>query len=69
SSIAKYMKQRSFDYNKEYPSNEVVIADLNRLSGGSLSVEPDTLDNTQIIRPVKKQSEQNNQNRFHRRKA
>ncbi|MEG2479931.1 MAG: DUF4290 domain-containing protein, partial [Mucinivorans sp.] len=53
SSIAKYMKQRSFDYNKEYPSNEVVIADLNRLSGGSLSVEPDTLDNTQIIRPVK----------------
>lgn len=46
--IAKYMKQKSFEYNKEFPSNEVVIADIRQMSRGAISLDADTLDNTRI---------------------
>lgn len=46
--VAKYMKQKSFEYNKEFPSNEVVIADIRQMSRGSIVLDADTLDNTRI---------------------
>ena len=46
--VAKYMKQKSFEYNKEFPSNEVVIADIRRMSHGAIVLDADTLDNTRI---------------------
>lgn len=32
--IVKFMRQKSYDFNLEYPSNEIVVADFNRLSNG-----------------------------------
>lgn len=49
--VAKYMKQKSFEYNKEFPSNEVVIADIREMSHGAIALEPDSLDNTRIDTP------------------
>lgn len=46
--VAKYMKQKSFEYNKEFPSNEVVIADIRQMSKGTIVLDADTLDNTRI---------------------
>lgn len=46
--VAKYMKQKSFEYNKEFPSNEVVIADIRQMSQGVIVLDADTLDNTRI---------------------
>lgn len=46
--VAKYMKQKSFEYNKEFPSNEVVIADIRQMSHGAIVLDADTLDNTRI---------------------
>lgn len=46
--VAKYMKQKSFEYNKEFPSNEVVIADIRQMSKGVIVLDADTLDNTRI---------------------
>ncbi|MCC8062302.1 MAG: DUF4290 domain-containing protein [Rikenellaceae bacterium] len=46
--VAKYMKQKSFEYNKEFPSNEVVIADIRQMSHGTIVLDADTLDNTRI---------------------
>ena len=42
------MKQKSFEYNKEFPSNEVVIADIRQMSHGTIVLDADTLDNTRI---------------------
>lgn len=46
--IAKYMKQKSFEYNKEHPSNEVVITDIRLMSRGEITLDADTLDNTRV---------------------
>lgn len=46
--VAKYMKQKSYEYNKEFPSNEVVIADIRQMSQGVITLDADTLDNTRI---------------------
>ncbi len=47
-SVAKYMKQKSFEYNKEFPSNEGVIGDIRQMSRGRIVLEGDTLDHTRI---------------------
>jgi len=46
--MAKFMRQKSYEYNNEFPSNEVVIADLNAISGGGINLDSDTLDNSRI---------------------
>lgn len=46
--VAKYMKQKSYEYNKEFPSNEVVIADIRHMSRGAIVLDADILDNTRI---------------------
>lgn len=46
--VAKYMKQKSFEYNREFPSNEVVIADIRQMSHGAIVLDGDTLDHTKI---------------------
>ena len=46
--VAKYMKQKSFEYNKEFPSNEVVIGDIRQMTRGEIALDADTLDNTRI---------------------
>ncbi|MEG0499766.1 MAG: DUF4290 domain-containing protein [Rikenellaceae bacterium] len=46
--IAKFMKQKSFEYNKEYPSNEVVLNDIRKFSNGEIILDEGTLNNTSV---------------------
>ncbi len=46
--VAKYMRQKSFEYNREFPSNEVVMADIRQMSNGAIALNTDTLDHTRL---------------------
>ena len=46
--LAKFMKQKSYEYNKEYPSNAVVLADIRKFTNGEIVLEEDTLNNTAV---------------------
>ncbi len=68
--IAKFMKIKSFEYNEEYPSNEVIIADVERFSKGALHLDEEILNGTKLYKQtkpqtknVKKRPQQNNNNK------
>lgn len=46
--IAKFMKQKSYEYNQEYPSNLVVLSDIRKFTNGEIVLEEDTLNNTSV---------------------
>lgn len=46
--VAKYMRQKSYEFNKEFPSNEVVIHDVLNISDGVIELQPDALDYTKL---------------------
>lgn len=51
--IAKYMRNKSHEYNQEFPSNEVVINDMRKMSDGALDIDDHLLDNSRSdFRPV-----------------
>lgn len=58
--VAKFMKLKSFEYNREYPSNSAIIADITAMSEGQVTLDAATLDNT--ILPSVKAGPNNNQN-------
>lgn len=45
--LAKFMRQKSYDYNNEYPDNQVVLSDITRMSKGAIQLAPTSLDTTQ----------------------
>ncbi len=48
SNIAVFMRQKSFEYNNEYPSNEVIISDFNRFSRREVELNIDALDGSKV---------------------
>lgn len=46
--IAKFMKQKSYEYNQEFPSNEVVLSDIKKFTNGEIVLDEDTLNNTSV---------------------
>ena len=44
--IAKYMRNKSHEYNQEHPSNEVIVSDIRQMSRNSVEVADDILDNS-----------------------
>ncbi|MEG1648387.1 MAG: DUF4290 domain-containing protein [Rikenellaceae bacterium] len=57
SDIVKFMKFKSYEYNQEYPSNEVVINDFRKFSMGEIEINEDALSATKInIKKPKLQS-------------
>lgn len=46
--IVKFMRQKSFEYNKEYPSNEVILSDFRRFSEGEIELDENILDATHV---------------------
>lgn len=46
--LAKFMRQKSYDYNKEFPSNDIVIADLFDMSNGEIELDASIFEGTQI---------------------
>ncbi len=43
--IARYMRTKSYEYNQEYPSNEVIAKEIKRMSDGAIEVNEATLNN------------------------
>ncbi|MFI3321602.1 MAG: DUF4290 domain-containing protein [Rikenellaceae bacterium] len=46
--IVKFMKFKSYEYNQEYPSDEVVINDFRRFSQDLIDIDDDALQSTRI---------------------
>lgn len=47
-SLARFMRQKSHDYNSEYPSNEVVINDLFDMTNGRVKLDASVFDGAQL---------------------
>lgn len=43
--LARYMRTKSYEYNQEHPSNEVIIKDIKEMSGGTLRIDEAALNN------------------------
>lgn len=43
--VARYMRAKSYEYNQEHPNNEVIIKDMKRLSGNTISVDEAAINN------------------------
>ncbi len=43
--IAKYMRTKSYEYNQEHPSNEVIIKDIKKLSNHMIYVDEEAISN------------------------
>lgn len=41
--IAKYMKAKSFEYNQEYPNNEVILKDIKKMSNNAINIDESTI--------------------------
>lgn len=46
--VAKYMRQKSYEYNHEYPQNEMVIHDIANMSDGVIRLDADSLDTSRV---------------------
>lgn len=56
--LAKFMKQKSYEYNKEYPSNEVVLSDIRKFSNNQIILDEGTLNNTSVGNTAPRKSSQ-----------
>ncbi len=43
--IARYMRAKSFEYNQDHPSNEVIVKDLRQLAEGAIRIDETALNN------------------------
>ena len=43
--LARFMRAKSYEYNQEHPSNEVIIKDIKRMSGGNISIDETAINN------------------------
>ncbi|MFI3262039.1 MAG: DUF4290 domain-containing protein [Rikenellaceae bacterium] len=46
--VSKFMKFKSYEYNQEFPSDEVIINDIKKFSNGVISLDDDSLNSTKI---------------------
>ena len=44
-SLSRYMRTKSYEYNQEHPSNEVIIKDIKEMSGGGVKIDEVALNN------------------------
>ncbi|MBQ7855791.1 MAG: DUF4290 domain-containing protein [Alistipes sp.] len=44
--IAVFMRYKSFEYNQEHPSNEIITKDIRRMSDYNIEISEDVLNNT-----------------------
>lgn len=59
--VARFIRQQSYNYNKDYPSNDIVITDIQEICGTDFEVNTDILSNTKIeVQPFQQRNRQNN---------
>ena len=44
--IARYMRNKSYEYNQEHPNNEIIINDIRAMSDNRIEISDDMLDGT-----------------------
>lgn len=42
--IAKYMRAKSFEYNHEYPSNEIIMKDIRNMSDNMITIDEEAIN-------------------------
>ena len=47
-SIAKYMRAKSYEYNQEYPNNEIIIRDIRAMSDNATDIDENAINNLRI---------------------
>ena len=43
--LARYMRTKSYEYNQEHPNNEVILKDIKRMSGGTIEIDEESINN------------------------
>ena len=43
--LARYMRTKSYEYNQEHPNNEVIVRDIKRMSGGTIEIDENAINN------------------------
>ncbi|MEG0815216.1 MAG: DUF4290 domain-containing protein [Mucinivorans sp.] len=61
--LARYMRQKSYDYNNEFPSNDLIINDLSTMTKGAIVLDPSVFNGAQIELRQQPKRNQPNQNR------
>ncbi|MEG2865031.1 MAG: DUF4290 domain-containing protein [Mucinivorans sp.] len=61
--LARYMRQKSYDYNNEFPSNDLIINDLSAMTKGAIVLDPSVFNGAQIELRQQPKRNQPNQNR------
>lgn len=56
--VAKFMKFKSYEYNQEYPCNDVIINDIKNFTNGEIILEESVLDKTKLDYGSKKAVQQ-----------
>lgn len=56
--VAKFMKFKSYEYNQEYPCNDVIINDIKNFTDGEIILEESVLDKTKLDYGSKKAVQQ-----------
>lgn len=59
--LVMFMRQKAYDYNDEFPSNELILADLFDMSNGAIELNASVFDGTQLT--VRKNHRPNNNNK------
>lgn len=54
--ISKFMKFKSYEYNQEFPSDEVIINDIKKFSDGVICLDDGSLNSTKLNHRTNKQS-------------
>ncbi|MEF9949755.1 MAG: DUF4290 domain-containing protein [Mucinivorans sp.] len=58
--LARYMRQKSYDYNNEFPSNDMIINDLSEMTRGAIVLDQSIFVGAQIeLRPTVKRTQAN----------
>lgn len=61
--IAKFMRQQAYNFNNEYPSNEVIASDINEICGDAYHFSAELLDTTKVDKPQHQHSKNRGQRR------
>ena len=43
--LARYMRPKRYEYNQEHPNNEVIVRDIKRMSGGTIEIDENAINN------------------------
>lgn len=60
--LVRFMRQKSYDYNHEYPSDELIISDLYDMSNGEIKLEASVFEGVHLNTHRNKQNNKGRQN-------